>query len=95
MYIAVIRTVRKAALRIIDRLRDRPYAVGELADAISKCQSWTSEVVCGLADDVLIERTDGVRLTTTYEATLLADLPEQYALEKVLTGTKDSSAARN
>jgi len=81
--------VRATALQIIDCLRDRPYVVGELAAAIGKSQSWTSEVVSDLEADNLIDRTDGVRLATTYEATLLADLLDQYALENMLTGTKE------
>jgi hypothetical protein len=81
--------MRRAALRVIDCLRDRSYAVGELAEAVGKSQSWTSEVVGDLEDDHLVERTDGVQLATTYEATLLAELLERYALEKVLTGTKE------
>ena len=81
--------VRATALQIIDCLRDRSYAVGELAAAIGKSQSWTSEVVSDLEADNLIDRTDGVRLASTYEATLLADLLDQYALENVLTGTKE------
>jgi len=81
--------MRGAALRIVECLRDRSYTVGELADAIDRSQSWTSEVVRDLENDHLVERTDGVRLATTYEATLLAELLERYALEKVLTGTKE------
>jgi DNA-binding HxlR family transcriptional regulator len=81
--------MREAALRVVDCLRDRSYAVGELAEAIGKSQSWTSEVVGDLEDAHLVERTDGVRLANTYEATLLAELLERYALEKVLTGTKE------
>jgi len=76
--------MRETALQVIDCLRDRSYAVGELADAIGKSQSWTSEIISDLEDANLVERTDGVRLATTYEATLLADLLERYALEKVL-----------
>lgn len=37
--------MREAALRVVSCLRDRSYAVGELAEAIDKSQSWTSEVV--------------------------------------------------
>ncbi|WP_114577238.1 DUF6036 family nucleotidyltransferase [Saliphagus sp. LR7] len=81
--------MREAALRVVDCLRDRSSAVGELAEAIGKSQSWTSEVVNDLEDTHLVERNDGVRLATTYEATLLAELLERYALEKVLTGTKE------
>ncbi len=81
--------MRRTALRIIDCLRNRSYTVGELANAIGKSQSWTSEVVSDLEDDNLVERTDGVQLSTTYEATLLAELLERYALEKVLAGTKE------
>ena len=81
--------MRATALQIIDCLRDRSYAVGELATAIGKSQGWTSEVVSDLENDNFIDRADGVRLATTYEATLLADLIERYALEKVLTGTKE------
>ena len=81
--------MREAALRVVDCLRDRSYAVGELAEAIGKSQSWTSEVVSDLENAHLVERTDGVQLANTYEATLLAELLEQYALEKVLTGTKE------
>jgi predicted transcriptional regulator len=60
-----------------------------LADAIDKSQSWTSEVVSDLESDHLVERVDGVQLADTYEATLLAQLLERYALDKVLTGTKE------
>ncbi|PSQ35150.1 transcriptional regulator [Halobacteriales archaeon SW_12_69_24] len=81
--------MRGTALQIITCLRDQSYAVGELAATIGKSQSWTSEVVSDLAEDNLIDRTDGVRLAPTYEATLLADLQERYALEKVLAGTKE------
>jgi len=81
--------MKETALQVIDCLRDRSYAVGELADAIGKSQSWTSEIISDLEDANLVERTDGVRLATTYEATLLADLLERYALEKVLAGTKE------
>jgi DNA-binding transcriptional ArsR family regulator len=82
--------MREAALRVVDCLRDRSYAVGELAEAIEKSQSWTSEVVSDLEDAHLVERADGVQLASTYEATLLADLLERYALEKVLTGMKEN-----
>ncbi|MDL0131407.1 ArsR family transcriptional regulator [Halobacterium salinarum] len=81
--------MRETALQIIGYLRDQSYAIGELADAIGKSQSWTSEVVSDLEDANLIDRTNGVRLATTYEATLLADLLEQYTLENVLVGTKE------
>lgn len=81
--------MREAELRVIDCLRERSYTVGELADAIDKSQSWTSEVVSNLADEHLVERSDGLRLANTYEATLLADLLERYALDKVLTGMKE------
>ena len=81
--------MREAALRIVDCLRHRSYSVGELAEAIDKSQSWTSEVVSDLEHDHLVDRTDGVQLATTYEANLLAELLERYALEKVLTGTKE------
>jgi hypothetical protein len=81
--------MKEAALRVVDCLRDRSYAIGELANAIGKSQSWTSEVVSNLEDEHLVERNGGVRLANTYEATLLAELLERYALEKVLTGTKE------
>jgi DNA-binding transcriptional ArsR family regulator len=81
--------MREAALRVVDCLGDRSYAVGELAEAIGKSQSWTSEIVSDLEDEHLVERADAVQLANTYEATLLADLLERYALEKVLTGTKE------
>ena len=81
--------MRKAELRVIDRLRDRSYSIGELADAIDNSQSWTSEVVGDLENDHLVDRSDGVQLATTYEASLLAELLDRYALEKVLTGTKE------
>ena len=81
--------MRGTALQIITCLRDQSYAVGELAATIGKSQSWTSEVVSDLEEDNLIDRTDGVRLAPTYEATLLADLQEGYAVEKVLAGTKE------
>lgn len=81
--------MREAALRVVDCLRDRSYAVGELADAIDKSQSWTSEVVSDLEDDHLVKPNDGVKLAKTYEATLLGELLERYALEKVLTGMKE------
>lgn len=48
--------MREAELQIIDRLRDRPYSVGELADAIGKSQSWTSELVSSLEEQNLIEK---------------------------------------
>jgi DNA-binding transcriptional ArsR family regulator/DNA-binding PadR family transcriptional regulator len=81
--------MRETALRIVDRLRDRSYAIGELAEAIEKSQSWTSEVVSDLEDEHLVERNGEVRLANTYEATLLAELLERYALANVLTGTKE------
>ena len=43
--------MRETALRITECLRDRSYAVGELADAIDKSQSWTSEVVSDLTEE--------------------------------------------
>jgi DNA-binding transcriptional ArsR family regulator len=36
-----------------------------------------------------VDRTDGVQLATTYEASLLAELLDRYALENVLTGMKE------
>lgn len=81
--------MREAALEIVDCLRDRSYSVGELADAIGKSQSWTSEVVSSLRDQHLVEKNDEVRLADTYEATLLAELIDQYAVKNVLTGTKE------
>ncbi len=81
--------MRATAIRIIACLQDRSYAIGELAEAIGKSQSWTSEVVGDLKDAHLVERPDGVRLANTYEATLLAELLERYTLEKVLAGTKE------
>ena len=80
--------MREAELRVIDCLRDRSYSVGELADVIDKSQSWTSEVVGDLETAHLVDRTDGVHLASTYEASLLAELLDRYALENVLTGTK-------
>ncbi|AZH25924.1 helix-turn-helix transcriptional regulator [Haloplanus aerogenes] len=81
--------MRGAELRVIDCLRDQSYSVGELADAIDKSQSWTSEVVGDLENAHLVDRTDGVQLATTYEASLLAELLDRYALENVLIGTKE------
>jgi predicted transcriptional regulator len=81
--------MRDVELRIIDCLRNRAYSVGELADAIDTSQSWTSEVVGDLESAHLVDRTDGVQLATTYEVSLLAELLDRYALEKVLTGTKE------
>jgi DNA-binding transcriptional ArsR family regulator len=81
--------MRGAALRVVDCLRDRAYTIGELAEAIDKSQSWTSEVVSDLEDEHLVDRADGVQLADTYEATLLAELLERYALDNVLTGTKE------
>jgi hypothetical protein len=81
--------MREAELRVIDCLRNRSYSVGELADAIDKSQSWTSEVVGDLENAHLVDRTNGVQLATTYEASLLADLLDHYALENVLTGMKE------
>ncbi|KAB7519465.1 DUF6036 family nucleotidyltransferase [Halosegnis rubeus] len=81
--------MREAALRVIDCLRDQSYPVGELADAIDKSQSWTSEVVGDLENAHLVDRTDGVQLAPTYEASLLAELLDRYALENVLIGTKE------
>lgn len=84
-----LESVRETALRIVDRLRDRSYSVGELADAIDKSQSWTSELVGTLEEQHLVENDDEVRLADTYEATLLAELIDRYAVEHVLTGTKE------
>jgi DNA-binding HxlR family transcriptional regulator len=82
--------MREAGLLVIDRLRDRSYPVGELATAIGKSQSWTSEVVSDLEAEHLVERSGKqVGLANTYEATLLAELVERYDLEKILTGTKE------
>ena len=81
--------MREAELRVIDCLRDQSYSVGELADAIDNSQSWTSEVVGDLENAHLVDRTDGVQLATTYEASLLAELLDRYALENVLIGTKE------
>jgi DNA-binding HxlR family transcriptional regulator len=82
--------MRKTALQIVDCLQENSWAVGDLADAIDKSQSWTSEVVSELVDDHLVDRTDGeVRLANTYEATMLAALLERYAVEKVLAEAKD------
>ena len=89
-----LESMRATALQIIDCLRERSYAVGELADTISENQSWTSEVVKNLEDDNFIDRVDGVRLATPYEAMLLADLLGRYALENVLTGIKKRSWVR-
>jgi predicted transcriptional regulator len=81
--------MREAAMRILDRLRDQSYTIGELADAIDISQSWTSEVVGDLEDEQLVERDGRVRLANTYEATLFGELLDRYALEKVLTGSKE------
>jgi hypothetical protein len=81
--------MREAELRVIDCLRDQSYSVGELADAIDKSQSWTSEVVGDLENAHLVDRTDGVQLAPTCEASLLAELLDRYALENVLVGTKE------
>ena len=81
--------MRGSALEIIDCLRERSYTVGELSDAIDKSQSWTSEVVSDLAEEHLVERADKIQLASTYEATLLVELLEQYDLTKILTGTKE------
>jgi len=80
--------MREVELRVVDCLRDRSYSVGELADVINKSQSWTSEVVGDLETAHLVDRTDGVHLASTYEASLLAELLDRYALKNVLTGTK-------
>jgi len=81
--------MREAELRVIDCLRDQSYSVGELADAIDNSQSWTSEVVGDLESAHLVDRSDGVQLATTYEASLLAELLDRYALKNVLIGTKE------
>ena len=82
-------SMRAAALQIIDCLRERSYTVGELSEAINKSQSWTSEVVSDLADEYLVERADEIQLASTYEATMVVELLEQYDLTKILTGTKE------
>lgn len=81
--------MRETELQIVDRLRNRPYSVSELADAIDKSQSWTSELVSSLEEQNLIEKDSRVHLADTYEVTLLAELIEEYAAAKLLAGTKE------
>lgn len=80
--------MREAALWVIYCFRDHSYSVSELADAIDKSQSWTSEVVGNLEKYHFVDRNDGVQLATTHEATLLAELLDRYTLGSELTGTK-------
>lgn len=81
--------MREAELEIVDHLRGRSYSVGELADAIGKSQSWTSELVSSLEEQNIVEINSEVHLEDTYEATLLAELIEEYAAAKLLAGTKE------
>lgn len=82
--------MRQTELEIVARLRDRAYSVGELADAIDKSQSWTSELVSSLVEQNLVEHDGDVHLDDTYEAALLAELVEAYAAPKLLAGTKEA-----
>jgi len=83
----------EAELRIIDCLRDQSYSAGELADAVDTTQRWTSEVVGDIENAHLVDRTDSVQLPTTYEASLLAEVLDRYALENILIWTEEDILA--
>lgn len=82
--------MRRGEVRILHELQQgQPRAVGELAEAIGKSQSWTSELVGSLADQHLVEKNGEVSLADTYTAGLVADLMRSYNLEKLLVGTRE------
>lgn len=81
--------MRAAELDIVDRLRERSYSVGGLSDAIGKSESWTSELLTDLEEQNLVERDGDVHLADTYEVALLAELIDEYAVEKLLADTKE------
>lgn len=60
--------MREPALQVANRLRDRPYLVGGLAEAIEKSQSWISEVVSELENEHLA-RLNGDRVAGDYRST--------------------------
>lgn len=81
--------MREAEIKIVKQLRDQSYSVSDLAAAIEKSQSWTSELVSSLEEQNLIEKDCEVCLEDTYEAALLGQLIEEYAAAKILAGTKE------
>lgn len=81
--------MRRSELEVVAHLLDRSVTVGELADAIGKSQSWTSELIGSLEEQNLVEKDGEVHLADTYEATLLAELVEGYAAPKLLAGTRE------
>lgn len=81
--------MRAAELAIVDALRGETATVTELAEMVGKSQSWTSELVSSLEEQHIVTKNRTVELADTHEATLLAELVDTYAAEKLLVGPKE------
>lgn len=82
--------MRRGEVRILNELQhEQPRTIGELAEAIGKSQSWTSELVGSLTDQHLVQKNGQVSLADTYSAGLVVDLLRSYNLEKLIVGTRE------
>lgn len=82
--------MRRTELQILEELHEEPRTVTALARAIGKNQGWVSELVTSLEEQNLVRKNGTVELEDNYEAKLLRNLIEDYALEDVLAGTRES-----
>ena len=81
--------MRKIALQIINQVKEKPRRIGEIADQLEKSESWISNVVSDLVGENLLENAGKVKLSNSYETSLLTGLMDTYDLEKVLSGKRE------
>ncbi len=81
--------MRRTALRILEKLRQRSYSVSGLAEELDRNQGWISELVNELVEKNFVEKSTEVEYADTYEAQVLSDLAREYSIEELLAGKKE------
>lgn len=76
-------------LSVLEELKKENQTVSEIAESISKSQSWTSELIKNLKKKNLIETNKKIHIADTYEATVLTGLIDRYDIQKILSGRKE------
>lgn len=76
-------------IQVLEELRKGEKRISDLADAIDKSVSWTSELVDELDKRRLVKKNQKIQLESSHEARVLVSLMEKYNLRELLAGKKE------
>lgn len=79
----------ESEIKVLKELRKGEENITNLAEAIGKSVSWTSELVTGLEEKGLIRKNRKVRLESNHEVNILMSLMEKYSLRELLAGKRE------